>query len=203
MFIDLEGPISTSLSGYNYFLLCKDECSTFTYVYCPKDKSNLSLALEKLFTDFKVETGLRIRRIHSYQGSEFINNKVELLSALEHAVHETSASYTPQQNGIIEREIQSVTQMARTILLSSEMPSTLWDEAIKTACFIRNRLPNKIVDTSPYEAATKRKPALSHLCEFGRQVHVVIDDHYLRKFDPRTEEGFVVGFTMCSNTYRV
>ena len=104
---------------------------------------------------------------------------------------------------MIEREIQSITQMARTILLSSEVPPTLWDEAIKTACFIRNRSPNKIVDTSPYETATKRKPALSHLCEFGRQIHVVIDDHYLRKFDPRTEEGFVVGFTMRSNTYRV
>lgn len=96
---------------------------------------------------------------------------------MEHVCHVTSAVYTPQQDGIIEREIQSVTQMARTMLLSSTLPATLWDEAIKTACFIRNRLPNKVVNTTPYEVATKRKPALSHLCQFGRQVHVVVDGH--------------------------
>lgn len=88
------------------------------------------------------------------------------------------------------------------MLLSADVPPTLWDEALKTANFIRNRLPNKTAASSPYEVVTRRRPSLSHLCEFGKQVHVVIDDHYLRKFAPRTEEGFVVGFTMRS-TYHV
>lgn len=203
VFIDLAGPIETSSSGFNYFLLCKDEHSTYTYIYCLKGKAHMHLALAKLFTEFEVETGHRILRIHSDQGSEFLNNKVEQLLALEHAIHETSAAYTPQQNGLVEREIQSITQMARTMLLSADVPPTMWDEAVKTACFIRNRLPNKSVSTSPYEAATGRRPSITHLCEFGRQVHIVIDDHYLRKFDARTEEGYVVGFTSRSNTYRV
>ena len=95
MFVDIAGPISTSTNRYNYFLLCKDECFTYTYIYCLKNKSNLSLALAKLFTDFEVETGTRIKRIHSDQRSEFLNNKVELLLALEHTAYETSASCTP------------------------------------------------------------------------------------------------------------
>lgn len=203
VFIDLAGPINTSLSGFNYFLLSKDEFSTYTHVYCLRDKAQTHLALAKLFAEFEVETGHRILRIHTDQGSEFMNNRTELLFAIEHAVHQTSATYTPQQNGMVEREIQSITQMARTMLLSADVPANLWDEAIKTACFIRNRLPNKNANNSPFEIATKRKPRLAHLCEFGRPVHVVIDDHYLKKFDARTEEGYIVGFTLRTNTYRV
>lgn len=203
VFVDLAGPVNVSYQGNKYFLLCKDEFSTFTYVYCLKDKASVNLALAKLIAEFEIDTGNCIRRIHTDQGTEFLNNKVELLFAVEHIKPECSAIYTPQQNGQIEREIQSVTQMARTMLLASELPKSLWDEAIKTACYLRNRLPNKNVEQTPFEIATKRKPKLSHLCEFGRQVHVVIDRSHLTKFDARTEQGYIVGFTMRSNTYRV
>jgi len=121
----------------------------------------------------------------------------------EHIQHETSTAYTPQQNGMVEREIQSVTQMARTMLLGSGLPKFLWDEAIKTAVFIRNRLPNSIVSTTPYEVATGRKPKVDHLWPFGTEVHITCDWKQLQKFDARTEEGYLVGFTRRSNTYRV
>lgn len=204
VFIDLAGPILESIGGYKYFMLAKDEHSTYTYVYCLRNKSDTPIAMKKLFNEFEVETNHSIKRIHSDQGSEFYKHpKIELILALEHAIHETAATYTPQQNGMIEREIQSIVGMARTMLIASQLPKSLWDEAIKTATYIRNRLPNKIVKTSPYETITNRKPRISHLCEFGRQVHVLIDGHYLTKFDPRTEEGFIVGFTQRMNTYRV
>lgn len=203
VFIDLSGPIMASHQGSKYFMLSKDEFSTYTHIYCLKEKIHTDLAIRQLCTDFELNTGERIKRLHSDQGSEFFNQKTELIMALEHISHESSAAFTPQQNGTIEREIQSVTQMARTMLLSSGLPNILWDEAVKTAVFIRNRLPNKIVKSTPYEEATKRKPKLTHLCIFGREVHVLSEWKYLHKFDARTEMGYVVGFTQRSNTYRV
>lgn len=204
VFVDLSGPHMVTVNGSQYFLLCKDEHSTFTYAYCLKDKAHLDLALAKLFTEFEIETGKRVVRLHSDKGGEFFTStKTEILCAIEHVMQETSAEYTPQQNGMIEREIGSVTAMARTMLLSSNLTRTLWDEAIKTACFIRNRLPNKNIETTPYEVAVGRKPQIAHLCEFGREVHVIVHGHHLTKFEPRTEPGYIVGFTQRSNTYRV
>lgn len=203
IFIDLEGPINVpaqSSSGAKYYLLCKDEFSSMTYIYLAQDKKEISLKLAKFIAEFEIKTNERIQRIHSDNGSEFINKNVEMLLATENIIHETSACYTPQQNGRIERQIQTINQMVRTMLFSSGLPASLWDEASKTACFIQNILPNSTTkDKTPLEIACNRKPRFKHLCEFGRQVQVMIDGHYLHKFEPRTTPGFVVGFIKRSN----
>lgn len=202
--IDLSGIIGTaSVSGSKYFMLCKDEWSSYTYVYCLEDKTQTTLNLAKFLAKFEEETTSRVKRIQTDFGSEFVNKRNEILFALERVVHETTAPYTPQQNGTVEREMQTIVNMARTMLQASKLPTKLWDEAIKTACFIKNRLPNSSTDKTPYELVRSKKPKMSHLCEFGRQVHVMIDGHHLSKFEPRTEPGYIVGFTNRTNTYRI
>lgn len=105
VYVDLAGPISTNCaSGSRYYLLCKDAWSTYTYLYLIQDKTQVSLALAKLLAQFEIETGSTIKRICSDQGSEFLNKKTEILFASERVLHQTSAAYCPQQNGMIERE---------------------------------------------------------------------------------------------------
>lgn len=204
VFVDLGGPINQpSASGSKYYMLCKDKLSTYMYIYLLEDKTQTCLSLAQLLAKFEIETGSSIKRIHSDNGSEFCNKRVEILFALERVLHERSAPYTAQQNGQIEREMQSVVNMARTMLNASSLPGKLWDEALKTAVYIRNRLPNANTDKTPFEIAMQRKPRLNNLVEFGRQVHVMIDGHHLSKFEPRTEQAYIVGFTCRSNTYRV
>lgn len=202
--VDLGGPINqSSTSGSKYYMLCKDEFSTYMYIYLMEDKTQTCLSLAKLLATFEIETDRRIKRIFSDNGSEFCNKKVEILFALERILHERSAPYTAQQNGQIEREMQSVVNMARTMLHASGLPDKLWDEALKTAVYIRNRLPNANTDKTPFELAMQRKPRMKNLVEFGRKVHVMIDGHHLSKFEPRTEQAYIVGFTNRFNTYRV
>ena len=192
-----------SINNSRYFLLCKDEFSTYTHVYFQKSKGETDIALAKLICEFEVDTKNGILRIQSDKGTEFNNAKVETLSAIEHIVHETTAVRAPQQNGLIEREVQNIGNMARTSLLASDLPPELWEHAIETACYLRNRLPNSRVPNTPYEMIFSRKPVLSHLCNFGQQVHVIVNGHYLTRFESRTEPGHVVGFTRRRNTYRV
>nr|GEX19418.1 retrovirus-related Pol polyprotein from transposon TNT 1-94 [Tanacetum cinerariifolium] len=47
--------------------------------------------------------------------------------------HQTSVARTPQQNGIVERQNQTLVEAARTILIFSKAPIFLWGEAINTA----------------------------------------------------------------------
>jgi IS30 family transposase len=64
-----------------------------------------------------------------------------------------SASYSPQQNGVVERRNQTVAGMARALLKQREMPAVLRGEAVVTAVYILNHLPTKVLDgRTPYEA---------------------------------------------------
>jgi IS30 family transposase len=64
-----------------------------------------------------------------------------------------SASYSPQQNSVVERRNQTVVGMARALLKQREMSAVLRGEAMVTAIYILNHLPTKVLDgRTPYEA---------------------------------------------------
>lgn len=202
--IDLSGIINKeSLKGFRYYMLCKDEATDFDMVYFCKTKSEVPSLLAKLITDFEAIANKPIRTIYSDNGSEFKNSVTDLLFAKEKIQHLTSAPFCPQQNGRIEREIQSIQNMARTMLHASALPLTLWPEAVATAVYIKNRLPNSSCNLTPVERLTKIKPEISHILEFGAPVHLIVNDEYLTKWDARTCPGFMVGFTRKRNTYKV
>jgi transposase InsO family protein len=54
--------------------------------------------------------------------------------------HEVSSTYTPQQNGVVERKNRTLITLARTMLDECNTPEKLWAEAINTACYASNRL---------------------------------------------------------------
>lgn len=188
---------------FEYYLVCKDEASEYAHVYFLKMKSETVNALNQLLIESELESGEAIRVIQSDNGSEFVNSRSNMLFARERILHQTTAIYTPQQNGLIEREIQSITNTARTMLLSSNLPTELWPEAIEEACYTRNRHTTSRSKLTPFERFTGRVPSLAHVIKFGTEVQVIKNGHYLTKFDPRTERGFVVGHTLRRNTYKV
>jgi len=53
-------------------------------------------------------------------------------------VHETTAPYTPQQNGVAERKNRTLKEMTNAMLISSWFSDNMWEEAGLTACFILN-----------------------------------------------------------------
>jgi transposase InsO family protein len=64
-----------------------------------------------------------------------------------------SAPYSPQQNGVVERCIQTVVGMAQTLLKQRGMPVVFWGEAVVTVVYILNRSPTKALNArTPYEA---------------------------------------------------
>ncbi|GKA34108.1 putative ribonuclease H-like domain-containing protein [Tanacetum coccineum] len=49
---------------------------------------------------------------------------------------EFSVARTPQQNGVAERSNRTLIETARTMLADSKLPTTLWAEAVNTACYV-------------------------------------------------------------------
>jgi transposase InsO family protein len=62
----------------------------------------------------------------------------------EHGIkHFTTAPYTLQQNGVVERCNRTVVEMARCLLKNKKMPGEFWGEAISTAIHLLNHAPTK------------------------------------------------------------
>jgi len=64
-------------------------------------------------------------------------------------IHEVTARYTLQSNCVAERKNRTLIDMMNCMLLSS--PENLWGEALFSACFILNRVPQRDSDVTPFE----------------------------------------------------
>jgi len=184
--------------SYDYYLLCRDEASAFCFIYFVEWKTELVTKLAQLIVDFEHGSGRRIMRIVSDGGSEFIYEEAKPLFRKERIVHESSS----QPNGIIDREMRAINTMARLMLSESGLVE-LAGEALRMACFIKNRTVSSPSGRTPYELFIGRKPNVACLAKFGTQVHVVGRDHQRNDLDAINEFGYLTGFSTSRNTFRV
>ncbi|GJR40481.1 putative ribonuclease H-like domain-containing protein [Tanacetum coccineum] len=116
---------------------------------------------------------------------------------------EYSNARTPQQNGVAERKNMTLIEAARTMLADSFLPNTFWDEAVSTACYVLNRvLVIKPQNKTPYELITGKIPIISYIRPFGCHVTILNTIDHLGKFDGKSDEGFLVGYSLQSKAFR-
>nr|GEX38917.1 ribonuclease H-like domain-containing protein [Tanacetum cinerariifolium] len=86
------------------------------------------------------------------------------------------------QKRVAERKNRTLIEAARTMLADSKLPTTLWAEAVNTACYVQNRvLFIKPHNKTVYELFLGRKPALSFMRPFGYPVTIL---NTLNHLDP-------------------
>jgi hypothetical protein len=86
----------------------------------------------------------------------------------EDVKHEFFTTYTPQQNGVIERKNKTLITLARAMLDDYGTPEKFWAEAINTACHTTNWVYlHRLLEKTPYELLVGRKPNISYFRVFG------------------------------------
>ena len=144
-----------------------------------------------------------IVKIRSDNGTEFKNMKNEEWCDEEGIKHEFSATYTPQQNGVVERKNKTLITLARAMLDDYGTSEKFWAEAINTACHASNRVyPHRLLKKTPYELITGKKPNISYFRVFGCKCFIYKKKR-LGKFESRCDEGFFLGYASNSKAYRV
>lgn len=99
---DLAGPIDPEAKdGFKYALAFTDDYSGAVFVYFLKAKSDTARATEKFIAD-TAPYG-RIKCVRSDNGTEFTAKEFQSLLSKNGIRHETSAPYSPHQNGTAER----------------------------------------------------------------------------------------------------
>ncbi|KAJ0589143.1 putative RNA-directed DNA polymerase [Helianthus annuus] len=145
-----------------------------------------------LFKKMETVYKLPIRRIRSDNGTEFKNNKMYEFCNEKGILHEFSAPYTPQQNGVAERKNRTLIETARTMLADSKLPIFFWSEAVSAACYTLNRvLTVKKYKKTCFELLHCYKPNLEFLEPFGSPCTFIDADG---KFGAKANEGFFVGY---------
>jgi len=94
------------------------------------------------------------------------------------------------QNGVSERTIRSITEMAWSMLQESTLSEVFWSEAVNTAVYLRNRAPSAIhIDgrhCTPYGLYFGSRRSLAHTRPFECDVWVHIPDEERTKFERKS-----------------
>lgn len=202
---DVCGPVSTnSFGGAKYLLTFVDDFSRKVFVFPMRKKSEVF----ELFLNFKnmVENqqNSKIKTLRSDNGTEFCNKQFDIFTAKHGIVHQRTAPYTPEQNGVAERMNRTLFEKIRCMLIDAELPKIFWAEAAATAAFLVNRTPCRSMEnTTPEEIWTRAKPDLTALRVFGCKAMVHIPKENRSKLDPKSAECVFVGYSDTSKAYKL
>ena len=119
-----------------------------------------------------------------------------------------SAPNTQDQNGGAERSGGAIIEKARIMRIAAKLPHSLWRHIVESACYLRNKTPVVRNDwKTPLEMMFNKLPSVTHLKAFDCRAYDMTAAAQLKKkrrkkLDPRTQIGFLVGYTS-TNIYKI
>jgi hypothetical protein len=181
---------------WRYFDLFSFKSSRWLEVRFKRFKNDFYNNFEDVIEWTKYLDSGSIKRIQSdnaglYEGKEML----EILRR-ERIQYGSSTSRSSSQNGWIEREIRSITEKARTIMLVYDCPLRFWPFAIEMAKDLLNRSPRYELDwITPYEKLYGEKPDISNLVPFyAPGVAFIPKEDRDHKMSPKAYECRMLGF---------
>jgi len=118
-----------------------DDHTRKVWVYFMKHKGEVF----QHFLNFKAmvekEKGVSIKHLRSNGRGEYFSNEFsEYLK--EHGIQRKySCSYSPQQNGVVERKNRHIAEITCAMLNEKNLPNYFWVEAVVTIFYIMNQTP--------------------------------------------------------------
>src|SRR5277367_3591051 len=192
---DVWGPSSIqALNGARYNVVIVDDNSRHLTSKQIKTKADTSIRLQNYLTYIEQQFGFKPKSVWFDQGKEFLNKKFIEWCADKGIKIETTAPYSPSQNGVAERFNRTIVELARAMIIARDVPKNLWHEAINYATYVRDKsFTRAIKGKTPDEGFTGQKPDVSHLQEFGSPVWV-LNESRKSKLDPKSQKMLFMRF---------
>ncbi|CAI7886127.1 unnamed protein product [Closterium sp. NIES-54] len=132
--MDMWGPARVSGQGRErYFLLVVDDYARYTTVFPLRSKDDVSAVLipwirtVRLQLSERFDQDLPVLRLHSDRGGEFSSDLLRDFCHGEGITQSFTLPESPKQNGIAERRIGLVMEVARTSMIHAAAPYLLTD----------------------------------------------------------------------------
>ncbi|MBW0510481.1 hypothetical protein O181_050196 [Austropuccinia psidii MF-1] len=151
-----------SLSGTKYFWILIDQFTGYTTTKFLKQKEVTFAAFKEYKAWSENFHKRKIMKIVSDGGGEFVNDCFKECARIEGFEHSISPPYTPEHNGIVERDNRLILEKARCLMLRTKLTDQFWAEATSTSTFLSNVTPKRD-KVSLYEKWFNQKPPVSNL----------------------------------------
>ncbi|CAI7860991.1 unnamed protein product, partial [Closterium sp. NIES-53] len=155
--MDVWGPARVSGQGRErYFLLVVDDYTRYTTVFPLRSKGEVPDVLIPWIRAVRLQLHERFRqdlplmRLHSDRGGEFSSDLLRDFCRGEGILQSFTLPASPQQNGIAERRVGLVMEIACTSMVHAAAPHFLWPFAARYAAHQLNLWPRvSLLETSP------------------------------------------------------
>ncbi|CAI7846319.1 unnamed protein product [Closterium sp. NIES-54] len=165
--MDVWGPARVRGQGQErYFLIVVNDYSRYTTVFPLRTKGEVPDVLiswirrARLQLSERFHSDFPVLRLHSDRGGEFSSDLLAAYCA-EHGIEQSfTLPASPQQNGVVERRIGLVMEVARTSLIHAAAPHFLWPFAVRYAAHQLNLWPPFVRDTSADKLSSRAIPCV-------------------------------------------
>ena len=129
------GPITSETpSGNKYFFLLVDDRSRFMWLTALPSKDQAAAAIREFQARAEGESGLKLGALRTDRGGEFTSIEFAEHWAAEGVRRQLTATYSPQQNGVVERRNGTVVAAARSMLKAKGLPGWFWGKGHCCLC---------------------------------------------------------------------
>ncbi|CAI5933443.1 unnamed protein product [Closterium sp. NIES-65] len=144
------------------------------------------------------QTKKSVLMLRSDQGGEFLGKEFTAFVDDKGIIHDLTCPYTPQQNGMAEREMRAVVELVRMMLLHMGVQHHWWHLILRQAVWVRNCLERLTLPprTTPYQLLTRKKPDLSLAHVWNCMAQFLVPDQQRgRKLKPKAWSGLHIGMS--------
>ena len=190
--------------GYKHFQLVQDEASRYLWGLLMKQKAD-STEIVLVHVKWLLAQGHKIEVFNSDQGRKLLSRKM-CLFLRNHGIEYTwTNSYSPEENGLVEKMNGIVMSQVRYVWTTADMPFLLWREALNFAVEVRSISASSTLNgNTPYFRCFGEGPNITLLRTWGCFVYVFTPS-LLRtlKLDNPGKSGLFVGYAKHSESCRV
>ena len=159
-----------------------------------KKKSENPFKILEFIRKSQVVYNMKIRHLRTdgmaeYKSHEFRESLKNLGVEIQYL-----APFRQEQNGLVERHIQTLNNRISAMILGSGLPKAYWGEAALYAEYILNRTPRESLNgKTPYEVLTGKVPDIRMIHVVGCSAYRHIPKEQQSRFKPKVELCVLLG----------
>lgn len=186
-----------SLFVQKYIVSFLDDFTYFGVIYSIDAKSKVLDCWKNYIAHATALHQVKVSKIRCDNGGEYSGAVFKNFCGEQGIEIEYTPPYTPEHNGSAERLNRTLIERARAMLIEAGAPRELWEEAVRTAMYLTNRVPSDAIgeNSIPYLLWSKRKPSGHHLRTFGCAAYALVAKEKRTKLDPKSRKLIMVGYS--------